>query len=515
MEEEEGGEPICVIAPGSPCDESEDSVENGGCGPFGECVVPARSTSADDLDTAGGASAESATICVLAEGALCDPEEPHCGNDLTCAETTAGETRCFGRVVLRGMVSDTTDGAAIAGAHVLALDEEGSAVTDISVSETDGSYLLDVPVIRNEDGSPVDTTFTLNGAAQDYQPFPSGARVALPIAAAEAERNGDLHVLESALTDIGLIPLQDGDRVWASGSVTGLNADSNVAGLLVVATGAAGTFTAVTDLSGNFTIFNLPDGDYDIKAYGAFAQIEQGTFSVSGETVERVVLSEVDETTTTVTGNIQIVNAPGGSVTSVILVVADTFNETAARGDVPRGLRAPASGPVNVSGDFSIEGVPEGNYVVLAAYENDLLVRDPDTNIAGTGFVHIEVAGGEATFDISESFKVTEALAIVGPGADGPEAVAGSPTLEWVDDSSEDWYEVRVYDAFGDEVWNALDIPGVSGAENVTLEYGGPLDPGMYYQFRVTSWRQPGGGDPAPISSSEELRGVFYLPAPD
>jgi hypothetical protein len=199
---------------------------------------------------------------------------------------------------------------------VLALDEEGSAVTDISVSETDGSYLLDSPVIRNEDGSPVDSTFTLNGAAQDYQPFPSGVRVALPIVADDAVRDGDLYVLENALTDIGLIPLPDGDRVWASGSVAGLGTDSNVAGLLVVATGAAGTFTAVTDLSGNFTIFNLPDGDYDLKAYGAFAQIDEGTISVAGGNIEGVALSESDESTTTVTGNIQIVNAPGGSSTT-------------------------------------------------------------------------------------------------------------------------------------------------------------------------------------------------------
>jgi hypothetical protein len=202
-------------------------------------------------------------------------------------------------------------------------------------------------------------------------------------------------------------------------------------------------------------------------------------------------------------------------VTSVILVVEDTFNATAARGEVPRGLRAPASGPVNVDGDFTIEGVPAGTYVVLAAYENDLLVRDPDTNIGGTGFVHIEVTAGEASFGIADSFKVTEALAIVSPGAMGPEAVDGSPTLEWADDSSEDWYDVRVYDAFGVEVWNSLEIPGVSGSQTVTLEYGGPLDPGMYYQFRVTSWRQPGNGDPAPISSTEDLRGVFYLPASD
>jgi len=82
----------------------------------------------------------------------------------------------------------------------------------------------------------------------------------------------------------------------------------------------------------------------------------------------------------------------------------------------------------------------------------------------------------------------------------------------WADDASENWYDVRVFDAFGDEVWNALEIPEVSGSPTVSLQYEGPLEPGMYYQFRVSSWRQPGMGAAAPISTTEDLRGVFFLP---
>src|SRR5690606_12770045 len=140
----------------------------------------------------------------------------------------------------------------------------------------------------------------------------------------------------------------------------------------------------------------------------------------------------------TVNGQVQIVDGNGFMATSVILVVEDTFDENAARGSVPRGLRAPETGPVSVEGAFTILGVPEGRYVVLAAYENDGLVRDPDTNIAGTGFVRIEVTAGEDTHTILESFKVTGALATIAPGADGPEVVTEKPTLEWADDAGED-----------------------------------------------------------------------------
>lgn len=82
------------------------------------------------------------------------------------------------------------------------------------------------------------------------------------------------------------------------------------------------------------------------------------------------------------------------------------------------------------------------------------------------------------------------------------------PTFTWVDDSSEEGYQVQVFDALGSIVWD-VEAPAGNGGE-VTLEYGGPtLAPGMYYQFRVTSWRSI-QGNRRNISRSEDLRGVFF-----
>jgi hypothetical protein len=38
------------------------------------------------------------------------------------------------------------------------------------------------------------------------------------------------------------------------------------------------------------------------------------------------------------------------------------------------------------------------------------------------------------------------------------------------------------------------------------VSYEGPLEPGMYYQFRTVSIK-----DGVPISATEDLRGVFVL----
>jgi hypothetical protein len=79
----------------------------------------------------------------------------------------------------------------------------------------------------------------------------------------------------------------------------------------------------------------------------------------------------------------------------------------------------------------------------------------------------------------------------------------------WEDDSGEDHYEVVVYDAYGNLIWEKLDVPGVSGSKTVTQAYEGPaLAPGMLYQFRATSIKNGG----SPISRTEDLKGVFLFP---
>jgi hypothetical protein len=79
----------------------------------------------------------------------------------------------------------------------------------------------------------------------------------------------------------------------------------------------------------------------------------------------------------------------------------------------------------------------------------------------------------------------------------------------WADDSGEDGYTVVVFDALGTQTWTT-ELPGSMGSDTVELPYAGPaLTAGMYYQFRVTSWREV-KGERLDISRSEDLRGVFF-----
>ena len=124
------------------------------------------------------------------------------------------------------------------------------------------------------------------------------------------------------------------------------------------------------------------------------------------------------------------------------------------------------------------------------------------------------------------SFSITGDVKIFSPGAATPgiveEPVAATGlTLNWDDDSGEDFYGIEMFDSFGERIWgNAPSItvePTVKAPKNTSsLAYTGPaLTPGQTYQWRITSYACNVAGNPCtsldPIASSENLRGIFEV----
>ena len=433
----------------------------------------------------------------------CDPlAQTGCEAGLTCENVEGAEPACFAPVVVRGQVSDLLDGDAVGDANVVALDVNGAAVSSVAVSDSAGDYELTIPSTRQADGTPYPVEMTLRADASGYQTFPSGLRQALPIDTASAvDMDGQL-VVRSALTDIGLLALPPDS---GAGIIRGtVDLPEVRTGILVVATGGDGVgYAGVANLDGDYQLFNLPAGSYEVQAYARGVNYVPGLVDLPDAGDEIVDLALDGSAPGIVMGDVQIVNAGGEAMTSVILAVESTFDDYLGRGKTVPGLRAPDPGVApNITGAYEITGVPAGRYVVLAAFENDNLVRDPDLSIGGTATLHIEVMS-DATTTV-DGFKVTEALEVFGPGADAPELVGEPLMLSWKDDSSEDQYLVEVFDAFGELIWDTT-TPGYSGDDPSILYEGPALVPGMYYQFRVTSSK-----DGTPISRTEDLKGVFY-----
>jgi hypothetical protein len=237
--------------------------------------------------------------------------------------------------------------------------------------------------------------------------------------------------------------------------------------------------------------------------------------------------------TGSVSGSVNIVAA--GSITgptSVILAVASTFDPATARGTAPAGLRVG-----NVSNTWSVSGIPDGTYRVLAAFETDQYVRDP-SDIGGTAVPEFTVANGVPTPASLGTFKVTAAVQLLSPlpAADGtctqvsqsplplplPAggcAAATTPTIAWMKYASTAFYRLTVVDAFGAVAWEADVVPPngsefvsygeVSSKVTSTLTPAAVLQAGMTYQARVRAWKSA----TETISASEDLLGVFtWLP---
>ncbi len=437
------------------------------------------------------------------EEETCDPiAQTGCEGGQVCEVVRDGEPGCFEPVVVRGRVFDLADDVGIGDARVVALDVNNAPVSSVAVTDGDGTYELGIPSTRDAEGNPDAIELTLRADAAAYQSFPSGLRQALPIDTASAELvPDDAYVIELSLTDIGLIALPEGA---GTGSISGTaEVPPDGAGVLVVAEDSGGVgHVAIADRDGDYRIFNLDPGDYDVTGYARGVNYASVIATVNGDAEADLAIDE--RAPGAVSGTVQIVNAPGELTTSVILAVESTFDDVFGRGAVPPGMRAPDPGvAANIAGEYLLEGVPAGRYVVLAAFENDQLVRDPDLSISGTATLHIEVAAGETT--VVEGFKITEALEVFGPGAVAAEAVTGPPTLSWKDDSSEDQYNVVVFDAFGEAIWDTS-IDGVSGSDPSVVYEGPDLEPGMFYQFRATSLK-----DGTPLSATEDLKGVFFM----
>lgn len=444
--------------------------------------------------------------CGAKECVLSDPAS--CPTDFAC-ESVSGREKplCFKPITLKGKVFDLSNAAAIKGAQVLATDENGAPAGLSTTTGDDGTYSLRIPSPRTDDkGTIAGRKVMLQSQAKNFVPFPSGARISLPIDTATATRANESEpyaAISSPLTDIGLTPVEMNAQNLATITGKATVSEGQTAVLISLEVTGAATRTTLAGADGSFTFFNVAAGTVKLSAWSKGNNYTPVDVTVASADVSDVKLEKAGTGAASISGKVQLVAGANGAGTSVVLVIESTFIPSLGRGTVVPGLRAPDSGPPTLTGDFSISGIPDGKYVVLAAFENDGNVRDPDPGISGTQIQHITVSGGAISGGASPSFKVTGAVDVNSPGKDGVDSVSATPTFSWASYSNADAWEVRVFDQLGNLIWEQA----IGDKSTTTLVYAGPaLTAGQYYQWRVTAMRRQ-----APTSQSEELRGLFRV----
>ncbi len=445
----------------------------------------------------------------------CDPAaSDSCLDGMRC-EAVIGDLRhgCFLPVFIAGRIFDLSENGypPIEGARVSATNVKTGEGTDVVLSDAFGNYAIPLSLPRQRTGMPAPgEVYILRAVAKDYEPYPSVIRASLPILMDVFTKTATGFFVTSGFLDIGLLPLPEEKQggVTVSGHLS-----EPLSGVLIIARcPTASCPYTYTDKEGFFAFFNVQPGDYEMAALKSGMSFTSVPVTVADSDISDIFIERIaDPTLGSISGQVNIVNAPGGLKTSVVLMAEETFIPGFDKGEMIPGLRAPAPPePPNITGAYTISGIPAGNYVVLAAFENDYLVRDPDPGIAGTQVLHLTIPDSGGNWDLSlDNFKVTEAIAIIYPGAEGPELVDSSENLvfRWKDDSSETHYDIKIFNAYGTIVWEKT-IPGATGTAEVSLVYDGAKLSG-YYQWRVTSLKSG-----KPISLSEDLRGIFYIGLP-
>lgn len=451
--------------------------------------------------------------CSSSSRGPCQPADPaSCPAGRVCETVTGGAPACLPPLVIRGEVRDLATGGPVAGARVVALDQNRAPASAVATSAADGSYTLEVPANRDAAGAPAAVAVTLRADADGYQGFPGGLRSALPVDLVGAAYVGAAGrwELAGALTALGLLALPpDATRARIHGTA---QVPSSRVGVLVVAEQGGVGHAAIADRNGSYAIFNLPvpasPTRYQVAAYAQGVQFAPASVDLASGGDGRADLALSVATGASFSGNL-IYNNGVGPPTQVALAVASTYLAALDRGETPPGLVA----RVTSGSSYGFTGVPDGSYRVLASFDVDDAVRD----VSGGGNTDspiVAVSGGVVQGAVP-GFKLCGAVDLTSidgqavPGTAPVVLASATPAFVWQRQStysSADTYRVQVLDALGRLVWDHAQA-AEPGANQVT--YAGPaLQPGMFYQLRI----QALDATPEQLSQTEDLRGVFTLP---
>jgi hypothetical protein len=174
---------------------------------------------------------------------------------------------------------------------------------------------------------------------------------------------------------------------------------------------------------------------------------------------------------------------------------------------------------------YDLNGIPPGTFIPWASYRNDGYVMDPDW-IRKFGLPVLTFALGDSAKELD--FSITDAVPVIYP-TNHPDTLipvtipTDTPTFVWELYPSAQEYIIAVYNSFGKLIWGGYDennnvLHAKIGAqtESVVFNFDNsakePLMGGSY-RWKVWADKNRNDGVQQLISSSEDLLGLFQLPA--
>ena len=388
--------------------------------------------------------------------------------------------------IVDGTTANPQEG--IADARVILLDAESEPVQ---------TYATDANGIVSQSELPIGD-YQLKISAQGYNSSPPPRVPPLPVKVKQ---------IDASLV-VGAI----------SGTVS--SGGNPVVGALVIARGAGDSYTTISAADGSYVLYNVEEGNVDVISYIKglnFPTLSAVTVTDNTTTTDQdLVASGVANGT--ISGNIQFVAGGTAQTTDITLIDQET------REVIPR-MRV----YTDVNNNYTMSGLPNGDFEIIASMLNDGNVIDPDEAVT-QGDPLVTVTNGVVD-PSTRSFKITGAVVMDTPSTPAnnvvPELTA-TPTFTWHSESSYSSasdFAIEVINESGDTVWGGFGgLDPVEGVPTVTVSggtytipYAGPaLQSGRYYQLRIYAMKDDNDAILYPngyklISVTENLDGVFKV----
>jgi hypothetical protein len=400
--------------------------------------------------------------------------------------------------IVDGMTADPQEG--IAEARVILLD---------AASEPVQTYVTDANGIVSQSGLLIGD-YQLKISAQGYNSSPPPRVPPLPV---------KIYTDQTTTVTIELFPIDPNLIVGAiSGKIS--SGDNPVAGALVIADGAGDSYTTISGVDGSYVLYNVEEGSADVTAYikGLNFPILSAVIVTADTTTTDQDLVASDVANGTISGNVQFV--AGGTTQTTDITLIDLVTR-----EVIPDIRV----YTDANNNYTMSGLPNGNFEIIASMLNDGNVIDPDEAVTQGDPLVIVTSG--IVDPPTRSFKITGAVVMDTPATPVNNEVpvlTATPTFTWHSESSyssANDFAIEVINEYAETVWGGFGgLDPVEGIPTVTvpggtytINYAGPaLQSGRYYQLRIYAMKDDNDAIMYPngyklISVTENLDGVFKV----
>jgi hypothetical protein len=315
----------------------------------------------------------------------------------------------------------------------------------------------------------------------------------------------------SVVTNTYYLNRQDGQLGIIQGFV-----NPRIEGILIKASeGGGGHYSTYTGPDGYYILFNVPYGSYALTAsktgYRSDSLYQVSVSQPNQSVVQDIIIKQV--TGAGLSGSVTFLAVNNGIVDVSLL---DRQTKSAVNG---------LASKINESRLYSLTGIPKGEYLAWASFENDGYVMDPDWIYKNPSGLNVSFTSDSGIQSLN--FSVTGAISLLSPTNPANSIVPAVvdttvPLFNWIAYPQTKEYIIEVRDINGNLIWGGYNSDGTIrhtaiAKENTSIRFNfdgsasAPLKKGEIYQWKLYSDDNLVPNIQKLLSSSEDLMGLFIM----